>query len=182
MRLRKLGRVIITALVFCGTAAPVLCLSPQPRTAILGSQYRHQLSFSWQAKVFVAPVRFRLYRIDSSGSVLMVEKQAESPGLKDFHYVDRDNPGCGGTRFLLVEVTGNGSERTLGVIDCLYLSPLEGSNTGVVTTVSLPATLPPSQWEIFFEGEAFGLPTGSTSNMPSSGPPAPPPRTRVFEI
>ena len=174
---RKLGGMVTAGLLFCGFAVPGLCLSSAPQRLILPE--KPELKISWKARISQAPVHFRLYRIDLSGSQLLDEQSADDLGIETFRYIDRESLRGEPIRFRLCLVDPDGSERTLGLIDCFPASVEAEGSTSVLTTSS-PAALPRGPLESEVGG--LRLPAPNSEIIPNQArprPPLPPPRTVV---
>jgi hypothetical protein len=169
-----IGGTIVAGLLFCGIAAPALCLPPAPRHIVLSK--KSELKISWRAMINRAPARFRLYRIDRSGSTLLIEQTAEGLGVGSFGYIDRGEFDGESIRFRLCMVGSDGTEIILGIIDCVQSDFAEGQSacfsTGTVMAALLPAEMaeiPPGRWGL----KAYG---GRFAKNLLSRPPVPPPR------
>jgi hypothetical protein len=107
-------------------AAPALCFSPATRSLIFSSD--HDLTISWQARIFADQAQFRLYRVEYSGAEVLLEQKTADAGIRNFRYIDRTQNTWQPIRFRLCVLNANGSERTLGVIDCFQIA-MEADDT-----------------------------------------------------
>lgn len=166
--------MIVAGLLFCGISAPALCLSAAPQGLILPE--KSELKISWQARVFQAPVRFRLYRIDASGPRLLDEQRADHPGIESFQFIDRHEPGGEAIRFRLCLINADGSETTLGIVDCFTGNLEAGHEAGISSGGLGVALIPAGRTENPDAGRpARAWKRQSTANSPPR-PPTPPPR------
>lgn len=168
------GGVIFAGLLFCGIAVPALCLSPAPRHIVLSE--KSELKISWRAMINRAPARFRLYRIDRSGSELLIEQTAHGLGLESFQYIDREEIGGESICFHLCLINANGTETVLGVIDCIQAAFEQGHNAGISTGGMTAALLPAEMAEIHLCRRRFKAYRGKSAMDFLPRPLVPPPR------
>jgi hypothetical protein len=166
--------MIVAGLLFSGVAAPATSLSPAPRHIVLSN--KSELKISWRAMINRAPARFRLYRIDRSGSKLLIEQTADGLGVESFHFIDRGEFDEEPIRFRLCLMNTDGTETILGIINCVQSDFADGRSAwlsaGNVMVALLPAEMaeiPPGRWGL----KAYG---GRSAEGLLSRPPVPPPR------
>ncbi len=166
--------MILAGLLFCGISVPALCLSSAPQGLMFAE--KSELKISWQARIFQAPARFRLYRIDASGPRLLDEQRADDPGIESFQFIDRRELGGELIRFRLCLINADGTETTLGIIDCLP-GNLEAGHEAGISSGGIGFALPPAErTEIPDAGRLTrAWKRQSTANFPPR-PPTPPPR------